>query len=70
MFWGEKPYHSLDYEMKQRFGEKVYRLSLNAVSYTHLDVYKRQRVNCTVPNTCRNASVSTNGSFVFANMEK
>ena len=29
MFWGEKPYHSLDYEMKQRFGEKVYRLSLN-----------------------------------------
>lgn len=29
MRWGEKPYHSLDYEMKQRFGEKVYRLSLN-----------------------------------------
>ena len=29
MFWGEKPYHSLDYEMKQRFVEKVYRLSLN-----------------------------------------
>lgn len=29
MQWGEKPYHSLDYEMKQRFGEKVYRLSLN-----------------------------------------
>ena len=29
MFWGEKPYHSLDNEMKQRFGEKVYRLSLN-----------------------------------------
>lgn len=29
MLWGEKPYHSLDYEMKQRFGEKVYRLSLN-----------------------------------------
>ena len=27
--WGDKPYHSLDYEMKQRFGEKVYRLSLN-----------------------------------------
>lgn len=29
MRWGEKPYHSLDYEMKQRFGEKVYRLALN-----------------------------------------
>ena len=27
--WGEKPYHSLDYELKQRFGEKVYKLSLN-----------------------------------------
>ena len=29
MKWGEKPYHSLDYEMKCRFGEKVYRLALN-----------------------------------------
>lgn len=29
MKWDEKPYHSLDYEMKTRFGEKVYRLSLN-----------------------------------------
>lgn len=29
MHWGEKPYHSLDYEMKRHFGEKVYRLSLN-----------------------------------------
>lgn len=27
--WNEKPYHSLDYEMKHRFGEKVYRLALN-----------------------------------------
>lgn len=27
--WGDKPYHSLDYEMKKRFGQKVYRLSLN-----------------------------------------
>jgi len=26
--WGEKPYHSLDYEMKRRFGEKVYKISL------------------------------------------
>ena len=29
MRWNEKPYHSLDYEMKHRFGEKVYRLALN-----------------------------------------
>lgn len=27
--WGEKPYHSLDYELKRRFGEKVYKLTLN-----------------------------------------
>lgn len=26
--WGDKPYHSLDYEMKHRFGEKVYKVSL------------------------------------------
>lgn len=29
MKWGDKPYHSLDYEMKRRYGEKVYRLTLN-----------------------------------------
>ena len=27
--WGEKPYHSLDYELKRRFGEKIYKLTLN-----------------------------------------
>lgn len=27
--WGEKPYYSLDYYLKQTYGEKVYRLSLN-----------------------------------------
>lgn len=27
--WGEKPYHSLDYELKQRFGQKIYKLTLN-----------------------------------------
>ncbi len=27
--WGEKPYHSLDYELKHRFGEKIYKLTLN-----------------------------------------
>lgn len=29
MKWDEKPYHSLDYELKKRFGEKLYKLSLN-----------------------------------------
>ena len=29
MQWGEKPYHSLDYELRKRFGEKLYKLSLN-----------------------------------------
>lgn len=28
-FWGDKRYHSLDYSLKNTFGEKVYRLSLN-----------------------------------------
>ena len=27
--WGEKRYHSLDYELKHQFGEKVYRIPLN-----------------------------------------
>lgn len=27
--WGEKPYYSLDYNMKRRFGEKVYKLALD-----------------------------------------
>lgn len=27
--WGEKSYHSLDYELKHRFGEKIYKLTLN-----------------------------------------
>lgn len=29
-FWNDKPYHSLDYELKKQFDEKVYRLALNA----------------------------------------
>lgn len=29
MLWNDKPYHALDYELKRRFGEKVYRLALN-----------------------------------------
>ncbi|MDO5423878.1 MAG: TIGR01212 family radical SAM protein [Eubacteriales bacterium] len=27
--WGEKPYRSLDYELRRRYGEKIYKLSLN-----------------------------------------
>lgn len=29
ILWNDKPYHSLDFELKQRFHEKVYRLALN-----------------------------------------
>lgn len=29
ILWNDKPYHSLDYELKKRFGKKVYRLTLN-----------------------------------------
>lgn len=29
MDWNGKPYHSLDYEIKKQFGQKVYKLSLN-----------------------------------------
>lgn len=29
MNWGEKPYHSLDYMLRSRFGEKVYKVTLN-----------------------------------------
>lgn len=29
MQWGDKPYRSLDYTLRQRFGEKVYKLTLN-----------------------------------------
>lgn len=29
MMWNDKRYHSLDYELKERFGEKIYKLSLD-----------------------------------------
>ena len=29
MKWGEKPYHSLDFMLRERFGEKVYKVTLN-----------------------------------------
>ena len=29
MKWGEQPYHSLDYMLRERFGEKVYKVTLN-----------------------------------------
>lgn len=28
-FWGEKRYHSLDYHLRQRYGEKVYKVALD-----------------------------------------
>lgn len=28
--WGEKPYHSLDYELKKCYGEKIYKIALDA----------------------------------------
>ena len=27
--WGERRYYSLDYELKNTFGEKVYKITLN-----------------------------------------
>ena len=29
MYWNDKPYHSLDYEMKSRYGHKIYKLALD-----------------------------------------
>ncbi len=29
MYWNDKPYHSLDFEMKSRFGQKVYKIALD-----------------------------------------
>ena len=29
MEWNGKPYHSLDYELRQQFGQKIYKLSLD-----------------------------------------
>ena len=27
--WGEKRYHSMDYDLKKQYGEKVYRIALD-----------------------------------------
>ncbi|MCI8417104.1 MAG: TIGR01212 family radical SAM protein [Lachnospiraceae bacterium] len=43
--WGEKPYYSLDYALKQQFGEKIYKLTLHA--------------GCTCPN--RDGTLGTGG---------
>ncbi len=29
MLWGDRPYHSLDYELRRQFGRKVYKLALD-----------------------------------------
>ena len=28
--WGEKPYYSLDYYLKERYGQKIYKIALDA----------------------------------------
>ena len=33
--WGEKPYHSLDYMLRERFAEKVYKVTLNGGMSCH-----------------------------------
>ena len=43
--WGEKPYNSLDFHLKKQFGEKIYKLTLNA--------------GCTCPN--RDGTLGTGG---------
>lgn len=30
MHWNEKPYHSLDYELKKTYGEKIYKIAVDA----------------------------------------
>lgn len=30
ILWNDKPYHSLDYELRKRYGEKVYKIALDA----------------------------------------
>lgn len=30
LFWHDKPYHSLDYDLKEKYGEKVYKIALDA----------------------------------------
>ena len=45
MRWNEKPYHSLDYELKKQYGEKIYKIALDA--------------NMTCPN--RDGSKGTHG---------
>lgn len=30
LLWNDKPYHSLDYELKQIYGEKIYKIALDA----------------------------------------
>lgn len=43
--WGEKRYHSMDYDLKQIYGEKVYKITLNA--------------GCSCPN--RDGTIGTGG---------
>lgn len=51
-FWGEKRYHSLDYELKKIYGEKVYKITLNA--------------GCTCPN--RDGTLGSGGCIFCSGM--
>ena len=33
VYWGEKRYHSLDYYLKNTYGSKLYKLSLNGMEH-------------------------------------
>ena len=44
MRWGEKPYYSLDYYLKQTFGEKVYKADIDVfMTCPNRDVTKGMR---------------------------
>ena len=51
--WGEKPYHSLDYALRQQFGEKIYKLTLST--------------GCTCPN--RDGTLGTGGCIFCGELE-
>lgn len=41
--WLEKPYHSLDYMLQDRFKEKVYKITLNGIMLIYCAVLRRMQ---------------------------
>ena len=37
--WGEKRYHSMDYDLKELYGEKVYKITLNGEKLAMVAVF-------------------------------